>query len=90
MVSPNTGSTPLPGMAGGQLERSKRGHVQPEEPEKVLLVCHELEVWEDECISPASAGMNQKWNRQSGYLQSEAAKSIRLTLFRRTSELERA
>ena len=53
--------------------------MRPEVLEKVLLVCHELEVWEDERISPVSDRMNQKSNRQI-----YAADS-----FRRTSELER-
>jgi hypothetical protein len=61
-------------MTGGQPERrSRRGQVLPE-AEKVLLVCHEgteLELGEDECISPASDGMDWKWNRQSDYLRSE-------------------
>ena len=47
-----------------------------EELEKVLLVCHELEVWKDECISPVSDGMNQKWSRQSGYLRSKGGGRI--------------
>ena len=61
-------------MTDGQLERrSRHGPVLPKELEEVLEVCHELEVEEERCISPLSDGMNQKWNRQSSYLQSEGS-----------------
>ena len=55
----------------------------PEEPEKVLLVSHRatgLELAEDECISPASDGVNQKWNRERVHLRSNGSSTqMRLT-----------
>ena len=59
-------------------------------PEVLEKVCHELEVWEDECISPVPDGMNEKSNRQSDYLRSKGSRFNAADSFRRTSELGRA
>ena len=53
----------------------------PEEPEKVLLLSHRATglLAENEGISPASDGLNQKWNRQRVYPRSEGSTQMRLT-----------